>query len=365
MRVLIVDDSSTKIANIIKVIKETVNKGLQVETVLDSVSAQRILRQTNFDLLLIDFLLPIRSGERPIESGGKQLVNEIERKRTLNSPKYIVGITQYEEHIDRFPEIWNSLHYSNSSEWKKKLKRIISHIKKVKESDNEYKDSTQPSIIVEGHTDKQILCEAIEVFNPELKKEVTVKSDKNAGANWVSNQIIAWAHSKVGGTNKKIKAIGLLDGDEAGNNARDEVYRLISTDSAMQEIFKIICLSPDYARDVIPLYKQGLLIPITLEELFPPNIWEIANENNWLIDRDSSELTLKDPSKWDKMQQSLNDFITSLGLPEEQMLYLKKVRNRSKEDLVNYICDLKDKEKEKALINFESIINDFEGYLFE
>lgn len=364
MKVLIVDDSNDKIAGIVDVIKTSSEGDISVETVLDSVSAQRKLQENNYDLLVTDLCLPVRSGENPIKMGGKRLIKEIERKNSLNSPKYIVGTTQYEQYLDIFPDIWNALHYTNSTTWKEKLKRIISHIEKVN-----FKavgiNKNAPTLIVEGITDKKIISEAVKIFCPEIVDDLKIKADQNAGAKWVSNQIVAWAHSMIGGSINRVKAIGLLDGDEAGKNAREEVNRIIDSNSAKSKVFKLINLSQDYARHLIPMHAKGLYIPVTLEELFPPNIWEIALENGWLEDRSPNNLVLEDPGQWNKRKQSLDEFIETLGLSPEQKLYLHSVKTYSKEELVEFICNLDKEKKESALINFEDLVIDIKEYLFD
>ncbi|WP_185958502.1 hypothetical protein [Fodinibius sediminis] len=363
MKILIVDDSNKKIAGIVKVIKEATDNEIAVETVLDSVSAQKKLSETNYDLLVIDLLLPVRSGQEPIKEGGKQLVLEIERKDELKSPKYIVGTSQYKDYLTLFPDIWNTLHYDNSTEWKKKLRRVISHLEKVDFNISE-RYPELPSIIVEGLTDKKVFEESIKLFKPELVDKIKVKADSNAGAKWVSNQIVAWAHSKVGGSNENIRAIGILDGDKAGNEAKEQVSHQIDTNSAKRKFYKLITLSPDYARNLIPIYAKGLIIPVTLEELFPPFVWAVAKDNGWLEERPFNKMLLEEPTKWNQRKQSLDEYISTLDLNEEDKLYLKTVKRGSKKNFNEFVLNLKSKKKKLALGNLKKLLDDIELFLF-
>mgnify|MGYP006298630521 FL=1 len=219
MKVLIVDDNSFKIASIVKTIKENTSENLEVNTVLDYVNAVDKLVDTIYDLFIVDVYLPIRYGETPIQDGGVKLVKEVERNTRLNKPGYIIGITQYEEYLDKYlNDIWPIYHYSKTFEWKKRLQKVITHIKQTYSGDNE---DYKPTVFVEGLSDKKVIDEAFSLFYPHIANNILIKSDNNAGATWVSNQIIAWAFSlKKYKNNKFVKAIGLLDGDEAGKEAR-------------------------------------------------------------------------------------------------------------------------------------------------
>ena len=60
MNILIVDDDNDKIAKIVSVIK-SVSEKFNIDTVIDSISAQINLKQNKYDLLLLDLMLPIRA----------------------------------------------------------------------------------------------------------------------------------------------------------------------------------------------------------------------------------------------------------------------------------------------------------------
>lgn len=362
MKILIVDDSNDKIAGILEVIKSNITKEIIVETVLDSISAQRKVENNHYDLLIVDLQLPLRPGNRPIKEGGKQLVYEIERKDNLKSPKYILGTSQYQDCLELFPAIWNTIHYNNSNEWKKKLVRLIKHIEKVEFKAN---DSVHisPTIYVEGLTDKDIFNTAVNLFKPHLKDKLIVKSDSNAGAKWVSNQIVAWAHSRVEGTNDNKKAIGILDGDQAGIDAKNEVDRIIKTDSAKRKYYKLILLSADFARGTIPIRAKGLKIPITLEELFPANIWKYAKSKDWLKERPPENIVLENPNDWNRRKESLDDYISKLDIPDSALIYLYTFKNGKKQKFVNYVCQLSKREKREVFTNFTSILDQIESFL--
>lgn len=362
MNILIVDDSIDKIAKIVSVI-EQVSSDFFIDSVNDSHRAQLKLRSNKYDLLIVDLLLPIRVGEEPLPNGGELLLKEIKRKKVLIPPSLIVGITQHEEYESNFSSIWKLLIYNKGS-WDDDLKDIVEHSFRSRKYVS--KDvSVKPTVFVEGESDYSIIREAINLFQPDFIDKLDIKTEKSAGASWVASQIVIWAHSlhKLNGTEKLIKSIGLLDGDDAGNGAVAKINRIIKSDSTGAGSFKVFKLKPDYAKDIIPLYQKGLVIPITLEELYSIDFWKYAEEQEWLENRSKPDSLLKDPKQWNKMTQSLGDFIISLNLDESEKLFLKSFKLSSKEKAVKYILDLGIEERKNILVNFKQLVDDMIKYI--
>lgn len=363
MNILIVDDNNDKIAKIVSVIKDSI-ENFNIDTVIDSIGAQIKLQNNKYDLLLLDLLLPLRADQDPIPDGGKKLLFEIERSKKIKTPTIIVGITQYQEYKDKFSSIWKLLFY-NDVNWENELSLILKHTEKSIKYSSESVLLKKPTIIVEGETDAVILKEAISLYKSEYIDKIDIKFQKSAGANWVANQIVVWAKSLNKDKNGNlIKCIGLLDGDHAGIDANTEINRIVTSKSTGANSFRIIKLKPDYASNTISLYQKGLALPITLEELYPPDFWKYADSRNWLEERVKLDMLLKDPRKWDKMTQSLSDYLTTLELSSDEQIYLKSFKLSSKEEVVKYIIKLDIDKKKKILINFEKLINEIIEYLF-
>ncbi|MFC4689671.1 hypothetical protein ACFO5T_04440 [Dokdonia genika] len=362
MNILIVDDNNDKIAKIVNVIK-AVSEKFNIDTVIDSVSAQIQLKQIKYDLLILDLLLPIRPNQEPVPNGGELLLREITRNNTLKTPTIIVGITQFEEYKSNFSSIWKLLFF-NDSKWITDLTEIIEHTERsIRFTSDLYKEK-KTTIIVEGPSDAIIIKEAIQLFKPEFINEVEIKSQRSAGASWVANQIVVWANSlNKDYDGKLIKSIGLLDGDQAGINAITEINRVVKPDSAGASSFKIFKLRPDYAKNTIPIFQKGLIIPITLEELYPPELWKYAETKDWLEERNKMDELLKDPKSWNKWEETLKDYINRIGLSEDELIYLKTFKLSAKEKVVKHILDMDIKEKTKTLQNFHKLISEMIEYL--
>lgn len=364
MNILIVDDSNEKIRNVVSVIR-SISDEFAIESASDYVSAVKKLVTHKYDLMISDLLLPIRTKETPDYCGGMNLVKEIERNNKIHSPNFIIGFTQYEEHKEQFSKIWRVIIYSPSDEvWKNQLISLIAHIRKAKLHSSDKSITRKPTIFFEGNTDARIFKSAIEIFCPDFESQVDLRSESSAGTSWVARQITIWASSLIKKDGKTyLKAAALVDGDSAGKNAIDEINRIIGSSSAGSNTFKVFKLSPSYAREIIPIVKKGINIPVTLEEMIPHKWWKYALEKNWLENRNDPDSFLADPKGWDKYHFSLKQHIDSLGLIEEEKIYLNKFNERFKEDFCNYIIGLESDERKNALVNFEPLINDIKRYL--
>lgn len=359
--ILIVDDSNDKVANILKVIRELSND-IFVDIAIDFISAQTQLISKQYDLLILDINLPIRNGEEPSLEIGKNLLSEINRKPNIKSPFYVISLSQYSEECQDLSSIWQTINYeAESSEWNKPIIDIIKHIIKCGFKQNKVTE-TKPTIFVEGKTDDKILIESIRIFKPDLLDQISIRSETKAGASWVARQIIVWAHSlrKKG---NYIKAIGLLDGDLAGKKATDEVNRVVKVDSAESQTFKLLKLTPSYARHIIPIKQKGLDLPITLEEMFSISVWEYAKKQSWLEQRNNAESILTNPERWNRYELSLKDYIQTLGLTEEESIFLFCVKDECKEEFVKYILNLDESDKIDALSSFKKLIEDISDYI--
>jgi len=364
LNILIVDDSNDKVANVLKVIRE-VSNDINAEIVIDFISAQRQLMLTQYDLLILDINLPVRTGEVPSLETGKNLLAEINRKSSIKSPYYIISLSQYSEECDQLSNVWQTVQYSPETvNWKSPIVNLLKHILKCNLRDNDTV-ILKPTIFLEGKTDEKILTEAIRLFNPDMLEKITIRSEKSAGASWVARQVIAWSHSLRKKETNYIRAIGLLDGDFAGKQALEEINRVVKNDSAESKTFKMFKLTPSYARHIIPIKKKGLDLPVTLEEMFNPEVWEYAKEQSWLVIRTNAENLLSNPEKWDKFELSLKDYLLTIGLTQDENLYLHCFKDDCKEELTKYIMGLSEENRIAALDCFKKLVDEISEYLLK
>lgn len=343
MRVLIVDDSLDKISALSKVIYE-ITPSAHIETCENITNAILCLTESEFfNLVVIDLFLPLRSSEEPKKDGGEKLLNEIYRKKQiLKIPNYIIGFSQYED-ISSFSPIWTVIKYcpNNSSQWKNSFKMLLNHINStefVEISD----ENILPSIFVEGLTDQFYLREAIDLFFKEYSNKLNVISQKNAGANWVANQIPIWAMKLQKGTDGRyIKALGVLDSDEAGNIAKANIEKRNLTDNEKQ-CCGLYQLKPSFNLDVLEFYQNKCKIEIEIESLFPLYILEYAESQDWLEFR--TPTFIEPPNDWKQHEETSIQYISKKNISSEKILYLKKVKMEKKMAFCKYVESLDNKE---------------------
>lgn len=197
----------------------------------------------------------------------------------------------------------------------------------------------------------------MQIYFPEYYEKVRFKSEISAGADWVTRQLVIWAYSlprNEDGT--YIKSVGIFDFDLKGLQAIEELNRSIVPSSAESKCVKAFKYSAKYARHLIPIYRKGIQLPISLEEMFDFEHWKIALERKWLENRQNVDMLLNDPTNWDKMTMSLKEHIRSIGFTSDEEVYLQKFKNEEKENFRKYIMQLGINLKKEALKCFRPFL---------
>ena len=355
MRVLIIDDSIDKISNLTEVINTLPFKCFidNTETITNAII---ILKEKKYDIVIFDLHLPLRIGDVPDPKGGKFLLEEIYRKnKSLNIPKYIIGFSQYAELNDDFSPIWKVIRYEPSKlEWQNSIISLFNHVAYNLVDKDQNLDEILPTVIVEGLTDLDFINAALELFFPQFKNKLSIKSQSNAGANWVGNQVIIWSLQNFkDGNDKNLICVGLLDSDEAGNLAKKVINEKLTTQNE-QNSFKIVQILPKYNNELLKFYSVKCKIELEIESLFPIEIFEYAESKNWLEYR--NQTFISNPTDWEQHHQTTSQYIISKGIEEKNLLYTKKVKMSKKIAFSNYVMNLEDKKN--TFKNFEPLIKE-------
>ena len=201
-------------------------------------------------------------------------------------------------------------------------------------------EENSPTLFVEGPSDKIVLEAAIKIHAPSLLDNISIKTrEGGAGASYVKDMLVAWVH----GRNDKVKAVGLLDDDDAGQTARNEINAIDKVKKS--KYAKVILLSPS---DPICRYRKATYpIPVRLEELYSPAVWQRAMTKGWLADRNLL-LTIAGHKK-------MREFCDGLD-GSDRVLLECEVNKDKKIALANYVCALDEADKYEALQAFDRTV---------
>lgn len=167
IKILILDDSVEKIGVIKRFLREECNVDEQFVDERQTIKeGRKILYENDYDLLLLDLVMPRDSESEPTAEESIKFLDEIYYNSDIHIPVHIIGFSQYDEliltHTDSFEDkLWHLITFSfTNNSWKDKLKSKICHLISVK---NRFKES------IEAKTKFDIgIITALE--SPELKE---------------------------------------------------------------------------------------------------------------------------------------------------------------------------------------------------
>ena len=136
MKVLVVEDNGDKLRRVSAVIGSVpgVDVERDVRHVADVASAKRALTEDQFDLLVLDIVLPSRIDAAPEAQAGLQLLDELLERPQYRLPTHVVGLTAHDDAFvagaDRFSDrLLTLVHYDQSSDaWARRLEARVRHI---------------------------------------------------------------------------------------------------------------------------------------------------------------------------------------------------------------------------------------------
>jgi nucleoside phosphorylase/CheY-like chemotaxis protein len=103
IKILVLDDDPNKIKKITEAIyKYTEIKSENITTVPDITQAKKMLKDNDYDILLLDIQIPNKFGEETLRDGGVRLLKELVETGRYRRPAHIIGITAYDEIYKEF-----------------------------------------------------------------------------------------------------------------------------------------------------------------------------------------------------------------------------------------------------------------------
>lgn len=218
----------------------------------------------------------------------------------------------------------------------------IREIEQIKLHQVELPSTERPVLFVEGLTDKTIISAATEFLFPDLRDQFEIFAKPNGGYNWVADRLIAWAHSGA-----QTVGVGLFDCDPDATKAKEKAM----AHQKVQENRYAKAHVLGKSRHLQECAQAGFLIPYAIEELFPPSIWEHAEQSGWLVPREG----LPTLFKFDKTDITFNKHLMERVPNIELARYVRmKVHISSKKRFARFISQLDEDQKPSA---FEPLID--------
>lgn len=153
---LIIDDNEDKYIQIQSVLIESGIRGVAIDWAKSKKSALTLLRVERYLVVLLDLNLPEFDGKKPIENGGFEVLEKINKNKTrYKVPHHIICLSAYknirEEQSQKFLNLDLSIHDFEFDTWKTALKNKLDWgLDVVNAKDNERQSENILSITVHG-----------------------------------------------------------------------------------------------------------------------------------------------------------------------------------------------------------------------
>lgn len=151
IKILILDDSVEKVRIIKQFLKEECNIDEKFVDERQTIKeGRKILYENDYDILLLDLVLPRDSESEPTAEESIKFLDEIYFNSEIHIPVHIIGFSQYDElintHADSFDDkLWHLINFSyTNNSWKDKLKSKICHLISVK---NRFKEAIEAKTV--------------------------------------------------------------------------------------------------------------------------------------------------------------------------------------------------------------------------
>ena len=162
IRILVVDDNKLRVNHVRTMIENLQDCEKSVEYADTIFAAKKLLLNTQFDVMLLDLVLPVRADAEPQTNSGLELLHEIVQFDQYKLPSHVLVISEFENALLALSSISHKLAFStirydaSSEEWYLRVENFLKQIIRTGTANHQDYDY-----------DVAIIC-ALE--NPELKE---------------------------------------------------------------------------------------------------------------------------------------------------------------------------------------------------
>lgn len=135
MKILIVDDSNDKTTKIVEcVLAGSSLSRDDIDVAFTVFDAKRMLKDTVYDLLILDVVVPLRAGDAASAKNSEALLIELRDRNVMKKPRQIIGLTAYESGFNALrstfqDQSWTIIKYdAATSEWSDQLARSVRYL---------------------------------------------------------------------------------------------------------------------------------------------------------------------------------------------------------------------------------------------
>lgn len=138
IRVLVVDDNPLRVASISEILSKSPIHKNNIQYVNSLMEAKGEILKTHYDLMLLDLVLPSRSGEEPQPNAGIDLLHEIVYLDSYKLPENVFIISEYDDALQKLADIESEISFSTikyeaaSDEWESRLQNYLDHLIRAK-----------------------------------------------------------------------------------------------------------------------------------------------------------------------------------------------------------------------------------------
>jgi nucleoside phosphorylase/CheY-like chemotaxis protein len=135
VRILIADDNLKKVGALIQLLTELGVPREAIDAEPTAMQARERLRANQYDLFVLDLMIPLREETEPKVQVAAELLRDISDRDTYFKPTQIVGFTAYDEAFEAANVIFNEMLWvvifydPSSEEWKGSFRNAVSYLK--------------------------------------------------------------------------------------------------------------------------------------------------------------------------------------------------------------------------------------------
>jgi len=142
LSILMVEDNADKRRRIREAI-DAADVACSCDVAETVIEAKRRVTDKQYDLLVLDLALPNYPGEGQAEDAGANFLREVQDYDIYVAPKYVIGVTAFEELSEKFGEsfakrFWQIIRSDNTSaSWSQQITSFVRHLGRVLSHDSQ------------------------------------------------------------------------------------------------------------------------------------------------------------------------------------------------------------------------------------